>query len=120
MTKGKAMSDARDHRLACYGTLAPGRSNHHQLAGLRGAWRTGSIAGRLMPEGWGASQGYPALLLDPPGQRVEIHLFESPELPLHWPRLDAFEGPGYVRTAVSIDTDDGPVEAWIYLGAGRP
>lgn len=24
------------------------------------------------------------------------------------------------RTAVFIDTDDGPVEAWIYLGAGRP
>lgn len=25
-----------DHRLATYGTLAPGRVNHHQLAGLAG------------------------------------------------------------------------------------
>ena len=49
---------------------------------------------RLVPEGWGATLGYPALVLDPTGPVVEVQLFESNDLPAHWPRLDDFEGPG--------------------------
>ena len=29
-------------RLAVYGTLGPGRPNHHQLSALRGRWVRGS------------------------------------------------------------------------------
>jgi gamma-glutamylcyclotransferase (GGCT)/AIG2-like uncharacterized protein YtfP len=103
-----------DQRLAVYGTLAPGRSNHHELAGLRGSWRPGAVRGLLVPEGWGATLGYPALILDPAGPVVEVQLFESADLPAHWPRLDDFEGPGYKRTAVTVETADGSADAWIY------
>lgn len=108
-----------DHRLATYGTLAPGRPNHYQLAGLRGRWLKGIVRGRLVAEGWGAALGYPALVLDPAGDPVEVHLFESPDLPLHWARLDAFEGDGYRRAAVGVETPEGILEAWIYVGAGE-
>jgi len=109
-----------DHRLATYGTLAPGRANHHQLDGLAGSWREGITRGHLVPEGWGASLGYPALIRDPAGEAVPVHLFESADLPAHWVRLDEFEGPGYRRVMATIELAEGAVDAWIYEAVGRP
>lgn len=107
----------RDHRLATYGSLAPGRSNHHELAGLHGRWINGIVRGRLASRGWGASLGYPALTTAEDGDTVEINLFISPDLPDHWQRLDAFEGQEYRRTAIMVETAEGLIEAWIYLDA---
>ena len=103
-----------DHRLATYGTLGPGRSNHHHVAGIAGRWFTGTVTGRLLPEGWGAALGYPALVLDPAGDPVAVHVLESADLPAHWARLDAFEGPGYRRVPVAVRTVDGDVVASLY------
>lgn len=103
--------------LATYGTLAPGRENHHQLAGLAGSWLAGTVRGQLVPEGWGAALGYPALRLDPAGPEVPVWVFRSADLAAHWPRLDAFEGEGYQRVLVTADTSEGPVQAWLYEGA---
>ena len=109
------MTSSTDKRLATYGTLAPGRVNHHQLADLKGTWRPGTVRGRLVEIGWGAELGYPGLILDPAGPEVEVHVFESPDLPEHWPRLDAFEGDGYRRVAVRVNGEDGDLDAWIYV-----
>lgn len=106
-----------DHRLATYGTLAPGRVNHHQLADLAGTWSTGTIRGRLIETGWGAALGYPALVLDEGGEAIEVHLFTSADLPAHWDRLDAFEGAEYRRGEVVVETAEGRVAAWIYMAA---
>lgn len=111
------MADAIDTRLAVYGTLAPGRVNHHQLAGLRGQWRPGSVRGHLVEEGWGATLGFPALVLDAEGPTVAVQLFESTDLPAHWRRLDDFEGDGYRRAAARVSGADGEVDAWIYVAA---
>ena len=102
-------------RLAVYGSLAPGRPNHHQLAALRGEWRAGRVRGRLVEQGWGAAMGYPGLVPDKEGDEIAVQLFESPDLPEHWTRLDAFEGDGYRRAVVSAQTDIGPVDAFIYV-----
>jgi len=112
------MSDrnvAPDTRLATYGTLLPGRANNHQLAGLSGRWRRGTVRGRLADQGWGASLGYPGLVLDPSGPPVEVDIFESPDLPAHWSRLDAFEGTGYRRVIAEVSTTDGDIAAWVYV-----
>ncbi|RVT95074.1 gamma-glutamylcyclotransferase [Sphingomonas crocodyli] len=106
-----------DCRLAVYGTLAPGRANHHELADLRGTWRGGIVRGRLVQKGWGADFGYPALILDPAGDAVPVHLLDSADLPAHWARLDDFEGDGYARVVASIETDTGATTAWIYVSA---
>jgi gamma-glutamylcyclotransferase (GGCT)/AIG2-like uncharacterized protein YtfP len=106
---------AADPRLATYGTLAPGRANHHQLAGLEGQWRQGTVRGRLVDAGWGAALGYPGLVLDPLGPVVEVYLFESAELPDHWPRLDEFEGTGYRRVVTQVRTAGGELDAWVYV-----
>src|SRR5215213_5194029 len=47
------------HVLATYGTLAPGRPNHHVVAPLGGEWTEGLIEGDLISVGWGAALGYP-------------------------------------------------------------
>ena len=110
---------AADTRLATYGTLAPGRVNHHVLAGLRGRWRQGTVRGWLDETGWAAPLGYPGLVLDAAGPPVDVHLFESSDLPDHWARLDAFEGADYQRVVTQVSTSDGEVEAWIYVIAQR-
>jgi gamma-glutamylcyclotransferase (GGCT)/AIG2-like uncharacterized protein YtfP len=106
-----------DHRLATYGTLAPGRPNHHQLSHLEGDWRAGTVKGHLVQKGWGAALGYPALVLANDGADIEVHLFVSPDLPTHWERLDAFEGSEYRRTQVRVETAEGFLDAWIYIDA---
>lgn len=108
-------------RLATYGTLAPGRANHHLLADLRGRWLTGAVRGRLVDEGWGAAQGYPAIILDESAAPVACHVFESKDLPAHWARLDAFEGEEYERVPVAVTLDDGgEVDAMIYAATNTP
>jgi gamma-glutamylcyclotransferase (GGCT)/AIG2-like uncharacterized protein YtfP len=108
-------------RLAVYGTLAPGQPNYGQLAGLAGRWRTGTVRGRLNPHGWGASMGYPGLVLDPTGPEVQVQVFESLALPAHWARLDGFEGAQYRRVMTPVRTGDGTeIAAWIYVLAETP
>ena len=109
------VNQAADRCLATYGTLAPGRVNNDQLAGLGGQWRRGTVKGRLVDAGWGAALGCPGLVLDPAGGEVDVHVFESPDLPSHWQRLDAFEGSGYRRVITEVHTTDGDVEASIYV-----
>lgn len=106
-----------DHRLAVYGTLAPGRSNHHELGGLCGTWCAGTVRGHRVATGWGVAMGYPALALAMDGGDVGVELFESADLPDHWDRLDAFEGAEYRRTMVRVATAGGMVDAWIYAAA---
>ncbi len=102
-------------RLASYGSLAPGRVNHHQLATLNGHWQRGTVKGRLVEAGWGAALGFPGLVLDPQGTDVEVFLFESLELPDHWSRLDEFEGSGYRRLVTQVRTADGELSSYIYV-----
>jgi gamma-glutamylcyclotransferase (GGCT)/AIG2-like uncharacterized protein YtfP len=102
------------HRLVTYGTLAPGKPNHHHLEQVKGRWLQGYVHGTFSEAGWGAVLGYPALVLDPDGPAVHVHVFESADLPGTWPRLDAFEGPGYRRVVVTVHTAEGELEAQIY------
>ena len=104
-----------EHRLATYGTLGPGRPNHHQLSGLEGQWSSGCVRGDLLEEGWGAPQGFPGLVLNPAGEPLTVDIFSSDDLPDHWPRLDAFEGEGYRRVVTEVSTPDGVVDACIYV-----
>ena len=103
-----------EHRLAVYGSLAPSKSNHHQLAGLSGEWRPGVVRGQLRNQGWGSGQGFPGLTPDLAGPEVQVQVFVSPDLPAHWDRLDAFEGADYRRVLIEVATPDGPLEAYIY------
>jgi gamma-glutamylcyclotransferase (GGCT)/AIG2-like uncharacterized protein YtfP len=103
------------HRLVVYGTLAPGRPNHSQLAGLDGRWSQGQLCGRLVDAGWGASLGYPGLVLDLHAGVIDVQVFESADLPAHWSRLDEFEGPGYRRVVTKVRLPAGEVEASVYV-----
>lgn len=106
---------APNTRLATYGSLAPGRVNHHQLEMMRGHWSTGTVRGNLHNSGWGSALGFPGLQLDPTGAFIDVHIFESEDLPQHWARLDEFEGPGYRRAVARVTTPTGELGAWIYV-----
>jgi gamma-glutamylcyclotransferase (GGCT)/AIG2-like uncharacterized protein YtfP len=96
-----------EHRLAVYGTLAPGRKNHWVLDGLRGAWFNGTVRGYLHEEGWGATDGFPAIILDDMGDEIQVQVFESEQLPGAWKRIDEFEGAEYRRVEVHVKTSKG-------------
>lgn len=115
MDKTVDLNKAPDTRLAVYGTLAPGRVNHHQISALAGTWQRGTVRGQLFSSGWGVALGFPGLILDPLGPLVDVDLFESAELPEHWNRLDEFEGSGYRRVVVTVNTTGGERSAWIYV-----
>ncbi|MCK5439161.1 MAG: gamma-glutamylcyclotransferase [Gemmatimonadetes bacterium] len=89
-------------RLAVYGSLAPGESNHRIVADLQGEWFDGVVRGHLVDSGWASGLGYPALRWDPNGDDVPAKLFVSADLPDHWDRLDAFEGDHYQRDLVTV------------------
>lgn len=102
-------------RLYVYGTLAPGRSNHHLLADLPGTWQPAMVRGWLHEESWGAAAGYPGIVLADDGETVAGFVFTSPNLSARWAALDEFEGEGYERVPVTAKLEDGSsVEAWIY------
>jgi gamma-glutamylcyclotransferase (GGCT)/AIG2-like uncharacterized protein YtfP len=108
------------HHLFVYGTLAPGRSNAHVLADVPGRWEPATAIGVLVPEGWGAAAGYPGLIVDPGGDLVAGFLFSSDALSDNWPRLDAFEGDGYVRVLTRVTRQDGTtIDAHVYALRGR-
>jgi gamma-glutamylcyclotransferase (GGCT)/AIG2-like uncharacterized protein YtfP len=106
---------AAEQRLATYGTLAPGRPNHHQVSALGGRWLRGHVRGTLVDAGWGADYGFPGLVLDSTGEDVIVDVLESADLPAHWSRLDEFEGAAYRRVTTTASTQDGPIEVSIYV-----
>lgn len=102
-------------QLFVYGTLAPGRPNAHILSDVKGTWTPATIRGKLLPNGWGAALGYPAVIPDEQGDLVKGFIFESSELMYHWQRLDDFEGEGYVRVIVTAQYEDASeTQAYVY------
>ncbi len=92
------------NRLAVYGSLAPGRQNHHIVAPLGGTWMDGIVEGDLMTYGWGAALGYSALRLHTGGPAVRVQVLTSASLPAAWADLDAFEGAEYRRVLAPVWT----------------
>ncbi len=108
-----------EHRLCVYGSLAPGKSNHHQMDGMTGTWTPGTARGHLHNAGWGTDQGFPGLTPDPAGPEVAIQLFTSADLPAHWARLDTFEGEDYRRVEIAVTVGGEVVAAYVYaVGLG--
>lgn len=102
--------------LFVYGTLGPGRPNAHILEKIGGTWREGHVAGSLINKGWGAEMGYPGIILDNSGNRVQGFLFISENLQRHWQVLDEFEGTQYERVPVKVTKDNGEtVSSCIYM-----
>ena len=102
--------------LFVYGTLAPGRPNEHILKKLGGHWQKAKVRGTLHEEGWGATMGYPAIVLEESAGEVNGFLFTSEKLSSHWPVLDEFEGREYQRVITSATLNNGQmVDVNIYV-----
>ncbi|MFK7791584.1 MAG: gamma-glutamylcyclotransferase [Devosiaceae bacterium] len=103
-----------NHRLASYGTLAPGRSNHAQVEHLSGRWIKGTVRGTATTNTTGRWTGYPGFHLHADGEPVSVFILESSDLTDHWDRLDVFEGEAYARVVTTAQTDEGPLQVCVY------
>lgn len=102
--------------LFVYGTLGPGRPNAHIMENIGGTWLNGSVEGTLEQKGWGAEMGYPGIVLDKSGNRVNGFLFSSENLTANWKVLDDFEGEEYERVPVEVITEHGEkIQSSIYM-----
>jgi gamma-glutamylcyclotransferase (GGCT)/AIG2-like uncharacterized protein YtfP len=97
-------------RLAVYGSLAPGRQNHHIVEPLGGTWSEGVVEGDLVTYGWGAALGFRALYPRAGGPAVRVHVLASKKLEQTWADLDAFEGAEYRRVLVPVWSASAAIE----------
>ena len=103
-------------RLFIYGSLQPGGPNEHVLAAIGGEWEPAVIRGNLVERGWGASIGYPGIVLDESGNDVHGHVFSSSNLNANWDSLDEFEGEEYERIVTTVTLPRGEqVQAHVYV-----
>jgi gamma-glutamylcyclotransferase (GGCT)/AIG2-like uncharacterized protein YtfP len=94
--------------LVVYGTLAPGRVNHHVVEHIVGTWRNEVyVEGEFVNSGWAVEFGYPMMRWKPGGSHIASYLLESEILPAHWVDLDRFEGSEYCRILVPVFDDQG-------------
>ncbi|MBX7126868.1 MAG: gamma-glutamylcyclotransferase [Cyclobacteriaceae bacterium] len=95
--------------LIVYGSLAPGRENHHIVANIKGTWYPATVRGKLVQLGWGAAIGYSAFVPVSPSEAngIQAWVLHAEDLPAHWHRLDEFEGEQYVRIAVPFTLSNG-------------
>ncbi|WP_049237751.1 gamma-glutamylcyclotransferase family protein [Moraxella canis] len=101
--------------LFVYGTLAPGKSNHHIMTPILGTWQQAAVKGVMDEIGFGLTGGYPALVIDDTAALVQGWLLSSDELDVHWERLDAFEGTAYQRERIMTTIQTGEcVSAYVY------
>ncbi len=91
------------HKLAIYGTLAPGEVNHQQIAGLGGQWSNAALRGHRGTIDQGIHRGLPGLRLDPHGPVMAVKLLVSIKLPGAWVRLDRFESTEMQRLLVPLE-----------------
>jgi len=88
------------------------------LAGIQGTWPPGLIRGQL-----GSWHGYPAFTWVPGGDAVPVDVLDAPGpagLAAHWARLDAFEGPAYLRVWIEVEQPWGLVIASCYEAVPSP
>ena len=103
-------------RLFIYGSLQPGGPNEHVMTAIGGEWAAAVVRGKLVELGWGASLGYPGLVLDAAGDDVSGHVFSSLNLDGHWGSLDEFEGAEYERVVTTAClVGGGQVETHVYV-----
>lgn len=99
-----------ENKLIIYGTLAPGKPNHHKMTHIKGEWKTAIIkGGKLESEGWGAELGFNGFVLAEEKEQIDIpcYVLFSDNLSEHWKSLDTFEGEGYRRILANYELEDG-------------
>ncbi|MBY6190220.1 gamma-glutamylcyclotransferase [Microbulbifer agarilyticus] len=99
-------------RLFIYGSLGPGRKNHHVVEVIPGIWEAATAKGKLQYEGWGAELGFPGFVPvqdGEDGEEVQGFLLSSEELSAYWIMLDEFEGSEYERIEITVKTENGEI-----------
>ena len=97
--------------LIIYGTLAPGKPNHHIVENIKGEWIKAIVRGKLENKGWGADLGYKAFRHTNIEEQVKIdaYILLSEELVANWHYLDEFEGNGYKRILAKYELENGEI-----------
>ena len=97
-------------KLVVYGTLAPGKVNHHIISEIPGSWKDCIVNGHV-----DEANGLPYFSWEPRGPSLKAQLFTSSVLPSMWKEIDNFEGPSYQRILIPVKIIDEIDIANIYV-----
>lgn len=98
-----------ENKLIIYGTLAPGKPNHHKISHIKGEWKAGLLkGGKLETKGWGAELGFNGFVPVSENEQTDIpcYVLFSDDLHKNWDYLDEFEGSGYKRILAIYELED--------------
>ncbi len=104
--------DRPSQRLVAYGSIRPRESNAWVLDFPRQEWLDCTIHGSITER-----KGYRYYQWIPGGSSYAAQCLISEELPKHWARIDAFEGPEYWRALIPTRTSRGLTMANVYCDA---
>lgn len=92
-----------------YGTLAPGKPNHHLIKDIAGTWHKAEVKGKLEKDGWGADLGYNGFRHSTGAdqQVIPAVVLIAEDMHANWKRLDEFEGEGYQRLLARFELSNG-------------
>ncbi len=93
----ESLFDHPSHRIAVYGTLAPGKPNASVIADIKGEWKQGTVVGNVHKQ-----DGLHAFRWTDNGNTVGVQVLVTSDLKAHLERLDQFEGPRYRRILVPV------------------
>lgn len=98
-----------ENKLIIYGTLAPGKPNHHKISHIKGEWKPAILkGGKLEIKGWGADLGFNGFVPVSENEQTDIpcYVLFSDDLCKNWDFLDEFEGSGYKRILAIYELED--------------
>lgn len=99
-----------ENKLIIYGTLAPGKPNHHKISHIKGDWKSAVLkGGKLESKGWGADLGFNGYVPAKENEQTNIscYVLFSDGLIKYWEFLDEFEGVGYKRILAEYELGNG-------------
>ena len=100
-----------------YGTLGPGRPNHHQLDGLDGRWLKDTSTGCSSTPAGARALATQHWSFKPTVQQSMSKFRVSRPAGSLGARLDDLEGDGYQRVVATVRTPTGEMDAFIYVQA---
>ena len=98
-----------------YGDTRPGERDHYVVARISGSWTVGAVRGYGVVLDWGPAAGLAGFVPARDGQSIPVSVLISDKLEQNLRQVDEYEGPGFRREVIAVETEGAVIDAYIYV-----